>query len=301
MNGTPEFNTDIPCYLCGDRSYHLLHRKDPFKVVKCKNCSFVYVTPRLASNSIIDLYGSAYWNSDRAMDYGYTDYLADSHLYLNTFKLRSLVIESYKQKPGKVLDVGCAAGFFLKVMQDKGWEAHGIEVSETVAEHGRTQLGLENLRTGSINTLEEMPRDYFDVITFWDVIEHLEDPGAALKAAYPLLKEDGVLIVETQNVESAYAYLLGSSWQHYKHEEHLYHFSPITLRMLLSRAGFHILENSPRYGGKQVTINFIIERVGKIHPFLPVLLSPLKVIGNWNLYLNFLDEMIAVARKSGNA
>lgn len=301
MNGMKRYNSDFPCYLCGDWDYRVLHRKDPFKVVKCKTCSLVYVTPRLDTDAILDLYGSDYWNSDRAMDYGYTDYLADSELYLHTFKMRSSVIDGYWKTPGRVLDVGCAAGFFLKVMQDKGWEAHGLEVSDTVAEFGRTKLGLENLRTGSVDTLAELPRKHFDVITLWDVIEHLEDPAAALRNAHALLKDDGILVVETQNVESTYAYLLGSSWQHFKHEEHLYHFSPITLRKLLDKSGFHVLENSPRFGGKKVSINFIVERVGKIHPFLTVLLSPLKVIGNVNLYLNFLDEMIVVARKNGRA
>ena len=115
-----------------------------------------------------------------------------------------------------------------------------------------------------------------------------------------LVKADGIIIVETQNVESTFAYLLGAKWQHYKYEEHLYHFGPATLRRLLAMAGFTIMENTPRYGGKKVSINFIVERVGKIHPLLTKLLSPLKIIGNWSLYLNFFDEMIAVARKTGH-
>ena len=80
---------------------------------------------------------------------------------------------------------------------------------------------------------------------------------------------------------------------------HLYHFSPITLRTLLSRAGFHIVENTPRYGGKKVSLHFIIERVGKIHPIFTKLMSPLRALGHWNFYLNVYDEMIAVARKTG--
>jgi hypothetical protein len=100
-------------------------------------------------------------------------------------------------------------------------------------------------------------------------------------------------------VESTFAYLLGSRWQHYKYEEHLYHFSPITLRRMLSEAGYYVVENTPRFGGKKVSIDFIIERVGKLHPVFTVLLSPLRFFGKMNLYLNFFDEMIAVARKSG--
>lgn len=299
MNTSFDLNDDLACFLCGEPRSRVLHEKPPFKAVKCVSCGLVYVSPRLSPQAIIDLYGSTYWNSDRAKDYGYTDYLADAQLYLGTFELRSRVIDDYCKHPGRVLDVGCAAGFFLKAMKDKGWETHGIEISPTVSDYARNELGIDGVRTGDVSLLADFPERRFDVITFWDVVEHLEDPRAALRAAHRLLKKDGILVVETQNVESTFAYLLGASWQHFKFEEHLYHFAPYTIRKLLDQAGFHVLENTPRYGGKKVTVNFIIERVGKIHPALTWLLSPLKPLGNLPLYLNFFDEMIVVARKTG--
>ena len=293
------YSEDFPCMLCGGRGYGVLHRKGRFKAVKCRSCGLVYITPRRTREGIHELYGPEYWRSLRAKDYGYTDYLADGALYLDTFRMRAHVIDPYKSAPGRVLDVGCAAGFFLKVMAEKGWETHGLEISETVVRYAREELGLSGVRTGDASALPGFPRRFFDVITFWDVVEHLEDPRSALRAARPLLKDDGIVVVETQNVESTFAYLLGPRWQHYKYDEHLYHFSPVTLRRLLLQAGFFVVENTPRFGGKKVTIDFIVERVGKIHPVLTTLLSPLRLIGQWNLYLNFQDEMIAVARKTG--
>ncbi len=298
MNSPPKFVKDYRCFLCGERGYKVLHEKDPFKAVKCRGCNLVYITPRLNSQSIINLYNENYWKSDRAKDYGYTNYLADAPLYLSTFKIRSRVIENYKKGPGRVLDVGCAAGFFLKVMSDKGWETHGIEVSETVAAYAREELGLANVRTGDTSKLANLPENYFDVITFWDVVEHLEDPISTLKAARLCLKDDGILIIETQNIESAFAVLLCSCWQHFKYEEHLYHFCPTTVRLLVEKSGFHVVENTPRFGGKKVSINFIIERIGKVHPLLSKLLSPLKIVGDKSIYLNFFDEMIVVAQKA---
>jgi len=237
MTRAAEFTDDFPCFLCGSPDYKVLHRKGPYRSVKCAVCGLVYITPRLVSSAILDLYDSKYWQSDRAKDYGYTDYLADAPLYLSTYKMRSRIIDEYKDSPGKVLDVGCAAGFFLKVMDDKGWETHGIEVSEPVSEYARGELGLHRVRTGDTSCLLDLPDDYFDVITFWDVVEHLEDPRCALKAAQPKLKDDGILIVETQNVESTFAHVLGRNWQHYKYEEHLYHFGPQTIRKLLAQSG----------------------------------------------------------------
>ncbi len=299
MTGSNLYTNDFPCMLCGSRAYSVLHQKDRFKSVKCRVCSLVYITPRRTSKGILALYGESYWQSDRAKDYGYTDYLADSELYLNTFHLRSRIIGRYKPVPGRILDVGCAAGFFLKVIEEKGWEGHGIEVSDPMARYAREQLGLSNVTTGDVSVMEGMEEKSFDVITFWDVVEHLEDPGPALRAAGKLLKDDGILIVETQNVESPFAYILGANWQHYKYDEHLYHFAPITLRRLLAGAGFHIVENTSQLGGKKVSIHFIVERAGKIHPLLSRILSPLEWLGNWSIYLNFHDEMIAVARKMG--
>lgn len=295
----PSYRSDFPCMLCGERGYTVLHRKGRFKAVKCSSCGLVYITPRRTHQGILDLYGARYWRSDRAREYGYTDYLADGELYLDTFRIRARVIDPYKPVPGRILDVGCAAGFFLKVMAEKGWETHGLEISDPVARYAREALGLEGVRTGDTGLLSEMPRNYFDVVTLWDVVEHLEDPRATLRAVQPLLKDDGILVVETQNVDSTFAYFLGPRWHHYKYEEHLYHFSPVTLRRLLYQAGFHVVENTPRFGGKKVSIDFIVERVGKIHPALTALLSPLRAVGRWHLYLNFKDEMIAVARKSG--
>lgn len=298
MNSKPKFVENFGCILCGKRDYNILHEKTPFKAVKCTGCTLVYITPRLASHSIINLYNENYWRSDRAKDRGYTNYMADAPLYLSTFKMRSRVIDTYKKKPGRVLDVGCAAGFFLKVMSDKGWETYGIEVSLPVVTYAVKELGLANVRIGDASKLTDLPENYFDVITFWDVVEHLEDPISALRASHLYLKDDGILIVETQNVESTFAYLLGTSWQHFKYEEHLYHFSPITVRLLLEKAGFYVVENTPRFAGKKVSINFIVERVGKIHPLFSKLLSPLKIIGDKGIYLNFLDEMIVVAQKA---
>jgi hypothetical protein len=97
-------------------------------------------------------------------------------------------------------------------------------------------------------------------------------------------------------VASSFARLMGRKWQHFKHAEHLYHFEPRTLARLLSEAGFELLENTPRLGGKYVSMDFMVERVGRIHPWLSVLASPLRLFGSRALYVNLRDEMVVVAR-----
>ncbi|HRX78439.1 MAG TPA: class I SAM-dependent methyltransferase, partial [Pirellulaceae bacterium] len=138
----------------------------------------------------------------------------------------------------------------------------------------------------------------FDVITLWDVIEHLEDPRAVLATAKRLLKNDGILVLETQNVESVFARLMGRRWHHYKFEEHLWHFSPTTLSALLRLESFSLTEMSARRAGKFVTMNFAIERSARVHKTLPQLLRPLRCLGGLSLYVNPMDELIAVAGKA---
>lgn len=288
---------EIPCILCGTDESATLFAEPPFRIVRCIECGLVYTLPRLPTTSISEMYQVGYWRSAEAKNFGYTDYLRDRDRYLRTFHLRSKVIDHYKPSPGRVLDIGCAAGFFLKVMEAKGWETTGVELSAFMANYARTELKLNNVFTG---TLEEQPFDAesFDVITLWDVIEHLEDPRAVLATAKRLLKNDGILVLETQNVESVFARLMGRRWHHYKFEEHLWHFSPTTLSALLGLESFAVTEMSARRAGKFVTMNFVIERSARIHSTLPRLLQPLRCFGALSLYVNPMDELIAVAGKA---
>lgn len=294
VSATP--TREVPCYLCGRTDPTTMFAQGPYRVVRCQGCRLVFTTPRLSPEQIEAMYQTAYWSSECAKDFGYTDYLNDAELYLATYRMRREVITSRKPTPGRVLDIGSAAGFFLATMKEVGWECHGIELSEFMAAKSKELFQLEHIRSGTI-TSSPYSDGFFDVVTFWDVIEHLEDPLVHLKKARELLKPDGLLIVETQNVESRFARVMGKNWQHYKMAEHLYHFGPSTVRTLLDRAGFDVIENTGRRGGKKVSFDFIRERVGKIHPVLSTLASPLKLIGRASLYVNLFDEMLVIAKK----
>ncbi|MHC5209688.1 MAG: class I SAM-dependent methyltransferase [Planctomycetota bacterium] len=287
---------EMPCLFCGVHEETLRFREEPFRVVACSRCGLVYVNPRLSPERLHDMYQEAYWTSDRACEFGYTEYLAEAPLYLRTYRLRREVILRRKPGPGRVLDVGCAAGFFLKVMVELGWETTGVELSAPMVEYATKELGLADIRRGDMLSLD-LPADHWDVVTLWDVIEHLEDPIAHLRAAARVLKPDGLMVIETQNVGSLFARLLGRKWQHYKHAEHLYHFDPHSLERLLDLAGLERVHSSPRHGGKYVSMAFLSERVGRIHPVLSTLAAPLRLLGQRAFYLNFMDEMVVLARR----
>ena len=285
---------DVACCLCGSQEREEMHRRDPFRIVRCTGCSLVYTVPRLSGDDLHELYQEAYWQSDSAKDYGYTDYVADAELYRKTFRLRSRILKRHRPPPARVLDVGCAAGFALEVLRDLGYDTYGLEISRPMAERAAGVLGADRVHHGPLTS--GVFGGGFDLMTMWDVVEHVEDPIEFLRTARSLLKEDGLLVLETQNVRSWFARLLGIRWQHYKFHEHLHHFDPHTIVKLLDAAGFERVDWTARYGGKYVSCGFLVERVGRVHPVLSVLASPLKLFKRRSLYLNVFDEMLVVAR-----
>lgn len=289
------------CQICGGRDHRTMFTEGPHRVVRCADCSLVFVTPRVADHHVEAIYNEDYWRSDRPRDRGYADYTRDEPLYLKTFARRMQFVDRWVHGTAKVLDIGCAAGFFLRTMRERGHDVFGLELSAAIAAVARQHLGEERVHIG---TIEALPPDEpgfapgsFDLVTLWDVVEHVPDPQSLLRAAARMLKPEGMLLLETQNVASRFARLLGRRWQHFKHQEHLYHFNPRTIGQLLDQAGFEVVSNTPRFGGKYVSLSFIAERASRLSPAMGILLKPLHLLGRANLYVNFHDEMVVVARR----
>ena len=266
----------------------------PYRLLRCVDCGTGVVSPRLSQPESIYVDGS-YWRSESPRTLGYHDYRSAEPLYVKTFRRRLGFALRDRPRRGRALDVGCAAGFCMAAMRELGFEAHGVEVSETIARHAVQRLGFDTVHVG---TLDGAPYadGAFELITLWDVIEHVPEPRALLSRARELLAPDGLFVVETQNIDSAFARMLGPRWHHYKHAEHIYHFTPASLRRLLEVSGFTVERMTPRHAGKYVSLDFIAERAGRLHPSLSVALRPLARLQSVSLYVNVMDEVIATAR-----
>jgi len=243
-----------PCNLCGadDAAPYatlpdlLLGRLEvQTQLVQCRRCQLVYQNPRPTLAEMGAHYPPEYesyaadpggeagnpWLS-RVMQYG-----------LNK---RARYVTRHKRR-GHLLDVGCAAGVFLRQMRASGhWQVTGVEVSEYPAQIARERYGLD-VRLG---TLEQaaFPTDTFDAITLWDVLEHLHDPVASLRELVRILKPDGILIVRVPNLRSWDAELFGESWAGLDAPRHLYLFTPDTVRAMLTAAGLQAIEWSGGIG-----------------------------------------------------
>ena len=287
------------CLFCSDGTpVELVFNDPPLAVVRCTGCGLVFVSPRVAAEQMADIYGESYWRSHAAKDYGYTDYRKDGPNWLRTYHRRVKVLRGRLAPGSRVLDVGCAAGFFLELMKGEGFDVWGVELSAAIAEDARDRVGDDRIHVG---TLEDAPypERQFDLISFWDVVEHLPDPVDALRRARALMKPEGLLVLETQNVESRFARLMGRRWQHFKQAEHLWHFTPSTVVRLVEAAGFAPAKLTHRYAGKYVSLAFVVERAGRVHPRLADLMSPLSRL-RWAPYVNLFDEMILLAQPASD-
>jgi 2-polyprenyl-3-methyl-5-hydroxy-6-metoxy-1,4-benzoquinol methylase len=286
------------CQLCGSDRRSLKFRDGPFEVVTCDDCGLVYVTPRLQGQALLDVYDEGYWKSTDPKVRGYADYARESALYLKTFRKRMALVGRWLQPRARVLDVGCAAGYFLRVLKEHGHDVHGVELSHAIAKEAVAALGADRVHIGTLDdavaAMDYRPAS-FDLVTLWDVIEHVPDPQSVLRRLRELVRPDGRLLLETQNVASRWARWLGPRWHHYKHHEHLYHFTPATITRLLADCGFRVVDCGARYAGKYVSFGFLAERAGRLGRIPGLLAKPLGLLRFCNVYVNPRDEIIVVA------
>jgi SAM-dependent methyltransferase len=199
------------------------------QVVQCRSCSLVYVNPRPDPELIISSYSEAEdptfvgQNGDR----------------IKTFRrtIRS-VLKGIGKTSGnemRLLDVGCAGGAFLVAARDAGFQATGVEPSRWMAEFGRNSYGLDII--DGILRPDTFAGGTFDVVTLWDVIEHVPDPEELLTLIHRLLKPEGWLVINYPDIGTVAAKMLGTRWPFWL-SVHLLYYTRRTMREQLTRAGF---------------------------------------------------------------
>jgi len=235
----------VKCNLCSEDNTKHLWTIDGLSVVKCNNCKLIYVNPRLTEKELVKIYNEHYYtNPDFYSDeelkhFGYDDYFSDKDNIQLNFSGRLKQIEKLHPK-GKLLDIGCAAGFFIDLARNQGWDVKGIDLSKEAIEFGKKKLKLDVKET--ILRKAGFKDGSFDVVTQFDVIEHLPDPKSEIKEMGRVLKKGGLLVLTTPNIGSLAAKILGKNWLELKRvREHIYFFSNKTLSKMLSDCGFNVV------------------------------------------------------------
>lgn len=225
------------CIIC-ETIGELLYTVEGIRINKCPNCGLVYTEHK---NIFQDsLYEVNYFTGKGISG---KDFLKNKEiLEFDRFRLKMRLkkIEQFASK-GNLLDVGCATGIFMEMAQNKDWNCYGIELSDFAANYCRDELKL-NVMTGTLDKVS-YPENYFDVVTLFHVLEHISDPVTFLsKDVHPILKSGGLLVIETPNFASLESKTNREQWSDLKPREHLYHFTPSTLKKIIENAGFEIVQ-----------------------------------------------------------
>jgi 2-polyprenyl-3-methyl-5-hydroxy-6-metoxy-1,4-benzoquinol methylase len=240
----------VPCAVCGGTSFAEVYPstiEDPgadaaqffsssretagyLAIVRCRACGLVLSNPRDDTETLARVYAgladTVYESEDQNRDLD-----ARAHLALVT---------SRRPPPGRLLDVGCATGIFVARAAEAGFEAAGTDASAWAISKARARSPLSRFETGTLESVRFVPAS-FDVITLWDVLEHVHSPRDVLQRVRGWLAPSGILCLSMPNSGSAVARAMGKRWILLL-REHLWYFSPDTLGRLLSQTGFSVVD-----------------------------------------------------------
>jgi len=220
-----------PCPICGRvgalewlRAPDRLHgRQAKYTLVRCRGCSLVWlsVPPKPAEMHLH--YTDAYHKLISAA--------GDNPA---RWKERKADLAQHKHS-GALLDLGCSSGSFLEFMRSDSWKLYGIEMSAEGARAAEKRSGAQVFVGNIVDA--PFPRESFDLITCFDVLEHLYEPRRVMARVGEWLKPGGVFYVQVPNVDSAEARVFGSYWHGFELPRHLFHYSPASLKFLAESAG----------------------------------------------------------------
>jgi len=231
------------CPLCHSENNRIhYHTKDfncgmpgSFTYVSCNNCRLVRLNPRPDDQCLSLLYPPYYGRGSVPFE---NDLANRIHTPANRF--RANMIKRFKNNPGLIFDIGCGSGFFLKHMESLGWQILGLDSAEEHVAYARRTLNLGNIWC-SIWPSDLTLDGKADVVSMIHLLEHLSDPIAAISRAKHLLKDDGLLIVETPNIESWPMSVFGKYSTQLDAPRHLCLFSTSSLACCAKKAGLEVI------------------------------------------------------------
>ncbi|HAN00663.1 MAG TPA: class I SAM-dependent methyltransferase [Marinilabiliales bacterium] len=208
----------------------------PYSILfECGHCKTQFLSPQPTEHRLTEIYSRDYYTSWGVNNQGF-DLVRKMKYQTATSYLKKIK----KIKPeGKLLDIGCAFGFFLEAARDEGFEPFGIEFSKFSSDYAKKNISNDHVHCGTIEN-SPFPNQYFDVITMFDLIEHTRQPIVTFQTSVARLKQDGLIVITTPDTGSWSNKLLGKKWLHYK-EEHLFYFNRKSLNVIAAKAGLQIV------------------------------------------------------------
>lgn len=252
-----------PLYIGQDR---LLKHAGSFPIVRCRQCGLVYQNPQ--PDNLAALYDDEYlpvhedegeWKPflDRFRKVKPARVGGRSGLYFAALKQAVTTFD------GRMLDIGCGTGNFIKAMSRLGFQVDGVEISPEAAQLANAQFAASGRAPVVCGVLEDAryPDETFDIITLWHVIEHLPDPARTLREIRRVLKPNGRCVIQTPKLDSPEARMFGAYWAGLDSPRHLWIFSDQTLERMANAAGLKVERriNGVSYGIFKLSLKFWFE------------------------------------------
>lgn len=283
----------IKCPICDSQKINQYFEKDGYKLYKCFDCELVFVYP--IPDSLDEIYSKNYFYKNEGKEsFGYTDYEKDKKPLEKFYSSILQEIESLVDGRS-IFDVGAATGFFLDIAKKRGWKTSGSEISKFAGSEARSKghdVHISEIREIDANS-------NYSAVTMWDVFEHVSDPNEYVEVSYNFLDAGGILLINTIDIKSWCAKVLGKRWHAILPPEHIFYYSKGNLRYILEKNNFEILDIKKI--GKKFSLSYIFQvaynwQRMKIFKSLSDFFDK-KFWRFFSIPLNLRDNILVIARK----
>jgi 2-polyprenyl-3-methyl-5-hydroxy-6-metoxy-1,4-benzoquinol methylase len=247
------------CRVCESRAVRPLCVKGPAIYYLCRGCDTVFQYPLPSAEEMIRYADTQYREGV------YRDYVRAREMKHAHFRARLGEFATRFPPPGRLLDLGCSCGYFLDVALERGYDAYGVEFSEEAIAAAQPAT-RQRIRRANVNDAGgDHPHEY-DVVTAFDIIEHVEDPIAFLVEIAGMLVPGGGVVLSTPDTGHVLRYVMGRRWPMLQPMQHTTLMSRLGLRIALERAGFqHVVVTTAR---KTLTLEYLVEQLRDHNPAL---------------------------------
>jgi 2-polyprenyl-3-methyl-5-hydroxy-6-metoxy-1,4-benzoquinol methylase len=251
-----------PCLLCGENHFNKLFSaldfdsgKVFFGLIECENCHLVRTNPVPTDSELEKYYALPYYGSGTDKFIGVAETLTYCSNYLRSRSILSHIHGSKRfpaNAPIKILDIGCGRGHLLKILQQKGFDCHGIERADFPKDNEIGDIHIYKQEIEDVGFSE----NFFDTVLIWHVLEHVSDPISMVREATRILRPGGLLTIAVPNFGSFQARFFREDWFHLDLPRHIHHFTPAILLRILDENGFSSI-NKHTFSFEQNPFGFI--------------------------------------------